>query len=124
MTDEKVLICVGLGAAGILALIMVANSWGTPEAAGQSDGGFDVEEKIGARVPFYSRNGHYAEFGIGNLPIYWEKHRLCYPRTPSPLLSGLLCGDMSMRRPHLDADKMAWFAEPPAEQIMSSESYT
>jgi hypothetical protein len=117
MTEEKELLCIAAGAVILIAALLLANKYGPSSAARQSDGGMDVEEKTGARVPYYSRNGHYAEFGRWFLPIEWESHRLTYPRKPCPLLSGLQSGDLSINKPAFDPDQRAWFSEPPAESL-------
>jgi hypothetical protein len=114
MTKEDQIVT--LGAIGILAAIgwlVYQNRVGVP----LSIAGASVEDQIGARVPFYSRDGHYGAFGT--MPTYWENHRLVYPREPCPLLAAHLRGDMNMRRPAFDADNCAWFTDPPPESVIN-----
>ena len=88
-----------------------------PSAAGQSDGGVDVESNIGSReVPYHSRGGHYGAFGT--MPTYWEKHRLVYPRTPCQNLQLLTNGGIALNRPAYDPMDREWFADPPAESML------
>lgn len=88
-----------------------------PEAAGQSDGGVDIESNVGLRsVPWFARHGHYGAYGT--IPAEWEPHRMSYPRTPCQNLQCLTNGGMALNRPWFEPGARDWFADPPAESML------
>lgn len=107
-----------LGGVGILAAIVFI-TFVRPKVSttNTSDGGYDVESQIGARVPHYSRNGHYGAYGI-LCPLEWEKHRMAYPRRPVPWLQTLMETDLPKNHPAYPKEDVGWFENPPAEQYV------
>lgn len=115
--DDQIFV---LGAVGVLAVIAYVMWARQPAAAGTSDGGYDVESNIGARlVPYHSRGGHYGAFDT--VPLYWEKHRMVFPTTVCQNLQLLTNGGMALNRPAFSKDSEQWFADPPAEAMMQPD---
>lgn len=109
--NDRILVCGALGIGLVIAYLYWQNQVGdTREISGQN-----VEDAIGARMPYFARGGHYGAFSM--VPEFWEKHRLVYPRRPCANMEGLLQGDMNLRAPNFDADDCAWFSDPPSESV-------
>jgi hypothetical protein len=115
--EDQVFILGGLGVVAAIGYILWKQQ---PAAAGQADGGFDVESKVGARlVPYHARGGHYGAFGT--MPTYWEPHRLVFPTTVCQNLQKLTNGGQALNQPAYGKNNAGWFIDPPAEAMMQPD---